>query len=1271
MSHNYKLQQADLIPFLPVPRDYIEDYVGLELSRTGSACCPFHEDKDPTFSVSTTGFIKCFAGCFAGKGPIGIINFHRKYYHSALDSKTSYKNSLYDLASQYAPQLLPTDSNYKSTYVQNFTKKSTKKTKQQPIQAKISENRKVELFACILAYSEGKLSPLALDWLTGTSRALSEETIQHFRLFSIDSKEEFWQYITFLKTKGFSKEEIKATGIYIFLKFINYNLPFVIIPYFDIENRCTFLQARALIHVDKENGIFCAVNGVLLISSQKLKADKQAFKSGKTKSNSGHVPKYLNTRVGENSFVPLFNATALNNPVGKPNNRQETVTIFEGAFDCMLAWQMTEKTRCIANTSASNIQALLSHKSDLEPFFIVYAGDCDKAGEQRYVKADEKDETKLDKRCIAANFEIETQLRGRFVYYDLTDGYESFASQISYAATDFTEAIMKGIAPTFEPISQNESHQSILNVRKVLRTSEIQRATKVFDLEDAQTVDYQRVIDKNKRFMSDVCFSKKKRIPACKELTGLHYTTSVLSVKEKIEKQKKEIAQTFVYHTIIVDWFTLSVKIQNPTFLKLHEIGKADALASEQFSWVHKIDSFIKLEFLNGGTQRFSQRVNIWFQNELFARCVYKPVGILAKTNPMLMQITVENCFLYSCDWINKVEYIMQTLQLGYSNVSRLDIAIDSLDSLSVDNENSIVGYCNAYLQQYHKSTSAARLAKTNYQNARHEYANHFSKKPKLFHTTSNKLESLYFELYAIDSIRKVLSKKNVQLFDMQAELHDFLKKENRRGKAKRRNDLIARAEAKLKKHRNSFYRILDKANLNASEPAAESIVRKINVVKKLQRTWRHFDKVQPQKQMLGGNKMYYGSYKFDAERGYHEGVNVGGGSGKRANKTMKAYLKLREMSRESPHKMRYIPKFWKQNGLNWDADGEQEIHRLEISLRLQAIKDFGEIMLESENGEVKKMQAFDWKLLGDASYLACLFRTHCKKFFEFVRYDSEDSNKSRWERIPIINWDSLRGILLPKVKRTCPATIERALRSVKFMTRDFIFFNDKDLLPAIRNIIKRYDLNDYIEKRKDRWKKEFVKDAYLHGMLDYNAQTNEMISLNSTGGLIDPKRKNHLTKTSQAVDVTAFYLVGTEIMDDTIRMEYWCPNSEMYYLRILGDCLTATMNQSETMPYLEAKMIHNRQIKRGLLERFADHDAIELAALEKEIMSQPIEWANSKDGQTTLDEQIYFSRFEAKAMPKRPTGPAESEVNFELLNINDTDVKRLNPHDKDFEINF
>ena len=72
------------------------EYYGVQVGRNGMACCPFHDDKTPSFYVSPAkGLCKCFA-CGKGGNAVHFIMEHEQM---------SYPEALKYLAKKYGIEI--------------------------------------------------------------------------------------------------------------------------------------------------------------------------------------------------------------------------------------------------------------------------------------------------------------------------------------------------------------------------------------------------------------------------------------------------------------------------------------------------------------------------------------------------------------------------------------------------------------------------------------------------------------------------------------------------------------------------------------------------------------------------------------------------------------------------------------------------------------------------------------------------------------------------------------------------------------------------------------------------------------------------------------------------------------------------------------------------------------------------------------------------------------------------------------------------------------
>ncbi len=174
----------------------IGDFV--ELKKKGAnwmGCCPFHQEKTPSFSVSASkGFYKCF-GC--GKGG-NIFTFLMEI------EGLNFPEAIKEVAEKAGvPLPEPVDD-------KTYQKRKEKKEKEKKLADKV-----IELNQIALEFWEKHLeddnphSKAAREYLKG--RELDEQTIKTFRIgFAPDS----WDWVlNLLKKKGFEEKLIRESGL--------------------------------------------------------------------------------------------------------------------------------------------------------------------------------------------------------------------------------------------------------------------------------------------------------------------------------------------------------------------------------------------------------------------------------------------------------------------------------------------------------------------------------------------------------------------------------------------------------------------------------------------------------------------------------------------------------------------------------------------------------------------------------------------------------------------------------------------------------------------------------------------------------------------------------------------------------------------------------------------------------------------------------------------------------------------------------------------------
>lgn len=156
-----------------------------------------------------------------------------------------------------------------------------------------------------------------------------------------------------------------------------------------------------------------------------------------------------------------------------------------------------------------------------------------------------------------------------------------------------------------------------------------------------------------------------------------------------------------------------------------------------------------------------------------------------------------------------------------------------------------------------------------------------------------------------------------------------------------------------------------------------------------------------------------------------------------------------------------YISLAWKSNGLNTD----ETVNRFEIRLKSKVTK------------------SYDWTKLDDLEYLASIFRTETKNWFEFY-YTGKDKNKYRTYKnntMEWIKWESVEGKLLQKNEAISVTGVHRAKRLIK----DSLYMETVKSLPANRDVIYKllneYSLHKWFDDRIDNWLNEWDKEKKIN----------------------------------------------------------------------------------------------------------------------------------------------------------------------------------------------
>jgi hypothetical protein len=180
------------------------------------------------------------------------------------------------------------------------------------------------------------------------------------------------------------------------------------------------------------------------------------------------------------------------------------------------------------------------------------------------------------------------------------------------------------------------------------------------------------------------------------------------------------------------------------------------------------------------------------------------------------------------------------------------------------------------------------------------------------------------------------------------------------------------------------------------------------------------------------------------------EGFDIGS---RASNKWITGYKKSSELEKSGKN---YIKEFWDKTQLNVEG----EVERLELKIR---------------NEEIKKIENFDWKNLDDFEYLASIFRTCMKNFFEFVDITT-DSNVTRRKKIEFVNWEFLGASLLPRLSTKETTEIYRLKQSAKTNYWCYLASGQQYYASIAMEQAMNVNCLDWYAKKLEFWKREYDK---------------------------------------------------------------------------------------------------------------------------------------------------------------------------------------------------
>lgn len=175
----------------------------------------------------------------------------------------------------------------------------------------------------------------------------------------------------------------------------------------------------------------------------------------------------------------------------------------------------------------------------------------------------------------------------------------------------------------------------------------------------------------------------------------------------------------------------------------------------------------------------------------------------------------------------------------------------------------------------------------------------------------------------------------------------------------------------------------------------------------------------------------------------------------RKSGKMVRGYCKSHEIEEKllgGKANKEYIKEFWENNGL----DVSNDIDRLEIELHRKPIEEL------SING-----RALGLADLEDTRVLASIAKNHIDKFYQFKKVDKEQKNRSRWERVDMVDWEQLEQVEMER-KRVVyqKQVIPQAKRAISFEMQEMAALSASATRKKVTKLIaKEQDIEERIEQ--------------------------------------------------------------------------------------------------------------------------------------------------------------------------------------------------------------
>lgn len=207
------------------------------------------------------------------------------------------------------------------------------------------------------------------------------------------------------------------------------------------------------------------------------------------------------------------------------------------------------------------------------------------------------------------------------------------------------------------------------------------------------------------------------------------------------------------------------------------------------------------------------------------------------------------------------------------------------------------------------------------------------------------------------------------------------------------------------------------------------------------------------------GKIRYLGRAKYTTQGNSNGSINYFRLGERVSDKLVRCYYKKAEIIQSQK---KYITEFWKNNKL----DITKEIERVEISMKKKELYKYHEFKTVD-----------DLLYLENPKFLASLFKSGCKGFFEFVstkEYAKQKQQADRCKKTSFFNLLGLGGELLDKIKSKVSCEIFRLKQFAKTSYLVAKATGSNLYAAASWEVAHNIDLLEWYEKSKKKWDYEY-----------------------------------------------------------------------------------------------------------------------------------------------------------------------------------------------------